>query len=44
MAAILPTLVMLAAFLFQVLHAPPLVVKRTVLAFPLFIPPRPITC
>lgn len=43
MAAILPTLVMLTSFLFQVLHAPPLMVKRTVLAFPPFIPPRPIT-
>lgn len=43
MAAILPTLVILASFLFQVLYAPSLMVKHTLLAFPPFVPPRHIT-
>ena len=43
MAAVLPTLVIFASLLFQVLHAPPLALKHTVLAFPPFIPPRSTT-
>ena len=40
MAAILPTLMIFASLLFQVLHATPLLLKRVAFAFPPFIPPR----
>jgi hypothetical protein len=38
--AVLPITVMLALFLFSVLHTMPLVLKHAVLVFPPFIPPR----
>lgn len=44
MAAVLPTIVMLASLLFHMVHARPLLLKRTVLAFPPFIPPRRLSC
>lgn len=43
MAAVLPTAVLFAAFIFQVWSATPLVRKYAVLAFPPFIPPRYLT-
>ena len=43
MAAILPTIVIFAAILFHMAHARPLSLKRTVFAFPPFIPPRRLT-
>ena len=41
MAAILPTVVMFASFLFHILDASSLMLKRSVFAFPPYIPPRP---
>jgi hypothetical protein len=43
MAAVLPTAMFFAAFIFQVLPGTPFVLKYTVLAFPPFIPPRYLT-
>ena len=42
MAAILPTLMIFASLLFQMVHATPLLLKRVAFAFPPFIPPRHI--
>jgi hypothetical protein len=39
MAAVLPTVLLFAVLLLQVLHATPLMLKHTVLVFPPFIPP-----
>ena len=44
MAAVLPTIVMLASLLFHMVLARPMVLKHTVLAFPPFIPPRRLSC
>jgi hypothetical protein len=43
MAAILPTLMIFASLLFQMLPATPLLLKRAAFAFPPFIPPRHTT-
>lgn len=43
MAAVLPTIVIFASLLFQVVHTTPLVLKYAVFVFPPFIPPRHTT-
>src|SRR2546428_3074839 len=43
LVAVLPTAVIFVAFILQMLHVTPFVLKYAVLAFPPFIPPRSTT-